>query len=78
MKWFDPTGATRPGPATPCRTGAEPADEKSFQVSLSAPLLRWLSRPLCSAWGYLPGLLGLSQGVSGMVDKPRPPEDFRP
>ena len=78
MKWFDPTGATRPGPATPNRTEAEPGGERSFRVPLPLPLFRWLSRPLCSAWGYLPGLLGLTQGVPGMVENPRPPENFRP
>jgi hypothetical protein len=51
---------------------------KSFRIPLPPPLFRWLSRPICSAWGYLPGLLGLTQGAPGMVEKPRPPEDFRP
>ncbi|MCW1885265.1 hypothetical protein OKA04_11040 [Luteolibacter flavescens] len=79
MKWFDPTGATRPGPADPRRTGAEAADGKSVQISLPPPLFRWLSRPICSAWGYLPGLLGLTHGAHGMMGKPAPPpEDFRP
>lgn len=76
MKWFDPTGATRSVPAPP--RGTEGEGERTIRITEPPPVFRWLSRPLCSAWGYLPGLLGLTQGAPGIAEKPRPPENFRP